>query len=130
MDHLRLRALALIEALGETGSLHKAARRLNVSQPALQDIPWGTKVIEYRGERISDAEAIRRIDAGADCIFELGEDQNVDGNEARYINHSRDDPNCFVLREDGRLWIVAGIEGIEAGEELTFDYGSDYFPDD
>lgn len=35
MDHLRLRALALIEALGETGSLHKAARRLNVSQPAL-----------------------------------------------------------------------------------------------
>lgn len=101
---------------------------------ALQDIPWGMKVIEYRGERISDAEAIRRIDAGADCIFELGEDLNVDGavdgNEARYINHSRDDPNCFVLREDGRLWIVAGIEGIEAGEELTFDYGSDYFPDD
>lgn len=35
MDHLRLRALTLIETLAETGSLHQAARRLNASQPAL-----------------------------------------------------------------------------------------------
>lgn len=35
MDHLRLRALTLISALAETGSLHQAARRLNTSQPAL-----------------------------------------------------------------------------------------------
>ncbi len=35
LDHLRLRSLSLIEAVAETGSLHQAARRLNVSQPAL-----------------------------------------------------------------------------------------------
>jgi len=35
MEHLRLRALALVSALAETGSLHQAARRLNTSQPAL-----------------------------------------------------------------------------------------------
>lgn len=35
MDHLRLRALTLVETLSTTGSLHEAARRLNVSQPAL-----------------------------------------------------------------------------------------------
>jgi DNA-binding transcriptional LysR family regulator len=35
MDHLRLRALTLIETLAEAGSLHQAARRLNTSQPAL-----------------------------------------------------------------------------------------------
>ncbi len=35
MDHLRLRALSLVEALADTGSLHQAARRLNTSQPAL-----------------------------------------------------------------------------------------------
>jgi len=35
MDHLRLRALTLVETLSATGSLHEAARRLNVSQPAL-----------------------------------------------------------------------------------------------
>lgn len=35
MDHLRLRALTLVETLADTGSLHQAARRMNVSQPAL-----------------------------------------------------------------------------------------------
>lgn len=35
IDHLRLRALTLIETLAETRSLHQAARQLNTSQPAL-----------------------------------------------------------------------------------------------
>lgn len=97
-----------------------------------EDIPWGVKIIEYKGERISDSAAERRIADGADCIFELGEDENldgaVDGNEARYANHARTHPNCFILRENGQIWIVAGIEGIKKGEELTFDYGSDFYP--
>jgi hypothetical protein len=29
---------------------------------------------------------------------------------------------------DDQIWIVAGIEGIEAGEELTYEYGSEYYP--
>jgi hypothetical protein len=43
-------------------------------------------------------------------------------------NHSRDRPNCFLLREKGKVWLVAGVEGIKAGDELTYDYGSDYYP--
>lgn len=35
LDHLRLRALTLVETLAQTGSLHQAARHLNTSQPAL-----------------------------------------------------------------------------------------------
>ncbi len=35
VDHLRLRALTLVETLADTGSLHQAARRMNTSQPAL-----------------------------------------------------------------------------------------------
>ena len=50
------------------------------------------------------------------------------GNAARYANHARKRPNCFVLRDDNRIWIVAGIEGIRKGEELTFDYGSTFYP--
>ncbi len=99
---------------------------------ALEAIAWGTRIIEYKGEVISDAVAEERITAGADCIFELCAGGNIDGavngNEARYVNHARRKPNCFVLREDGKIWIVAGIEGIEKGEELTFDYGSGYYP--
>ena len=99
---------------------------------ASQDIPWGVKIIEYKGQLVSDALADKRIAEGADCIFELGDDANLDGavegNEARYINHARPNPNCFILRDDDRIWVVAGIEGVRKGEELTFDYGSDYYP--
>jgi SET domain-containing protein len=99
---------------------------------SLEEIPWGTRIIEYKGEVISDAVAEERIARGADCIFEAGAGENIDGtvrgNEARYVNHARRKPNCFILREGGKIWIVAGIEGIERGEELTFDYGSGYYP--
>ena len=101
---------------------------------AANDIPWGVKIIEYQGELISDEIAEQRAANGADCIFELRENENVDGavdgNDARYINHERANPNCFVLRDDGRIWIVAGIEGVRKGEELTFDYGSCFYPPD
>jgi len=99
---------------------------------AVKEIPWGTKIIEYKGERIPDRIALARIADGADCIFELGKNQNIDGasrgNEARYANHRRRNPNCFILRDEGRIWIVAGIEGVAAGEEIIFDYGSTFFP--
>lgn len=99
---------------------------------ALEKIPWGARIIEYKGEVITDEVAEERIAGGADCIFELRAGENIDGavngSDARYVNHARRKPNCFILREDGRIWIVAGIEGIEKGEELTFDYGSGYYP--
>ena len=99
---------------------------------AAEEIPWGTKIIEYKGERIPDDLALSRIAAGADSIFELGPNVNIDGssrgNEARFANHRRRNPNAFILRDRGRIWIVAGIEGIAKGEEITFDYGSDFYP--
>jgi len=99
---------------------------------AAEEIPWGTKIVEYKGQRIADDVAFARIAAGADSIFELGRNVNIDGssrgNEARYANHRRRNPNAFILREKGRIWLVAGIEGIAKGEEITFDYGSTFFP--
>ena len=99
---------------------------------ALQDIPWGKKIKEYAGRIISDKEAKKRAKKGASAIMKLGANQNIDGfdegNGAAYANHSRENPNCFLLRQKGKIWLVAGIEGIKAGEELTYDYGSDYYP--
>ena len=98
---------------------------------AIRDISWGVKIIQYSGEHINDAEAEDRIDAGADAIFELAADKNIDGRSngslAQFINHDRKAPNCFVLRDGGKIWIVAGIEGVRRGQELTYDYGTDYF---
>ena len=99
---------------------------------AAEEIPWGTKIIEYKGDRIPDGVALARIAGGADSIFELGPNTNIDGsargNESRYANHRRRNPNAFILRDGGRIWLVAGIEGIAKGEEITFDYGSTFYP--
>ena len=63
-----------------------------------EEIPWGRKIIEYKGAVISDREAQTHIAAGANAIMELGRDQNIDGfdtgNGAALVNHSRGSPNC------------------------------------
>jgi uncharacterized protein len=47
-------------------------------------------------------------------------DAAVDGNEARFINHSCA-PNCDAVIDDGRIWIET-IRDVEPGEELAYDY--------
>jgi SET domain-containing protein len=98
---------------------------------ALEDIPWGKKIKQYAGKIISDKQAQKRAKEGATAIMELDEDKNIDGfddgNGAAYANHNRENPNCFLLRQKDKIWLVAGIEGIKAGQELTYDYGSDYY---
>lgn len=101
-------------------------------------IPAETRIIEYVGEFITKAEAIRREKSrlerqrlGADgCvyIFELNKrfdlDGRTEGNLARLINHSCA-PNCRSETIRGRIWIIAQRD-IPEGEELTFDYGYGY----
>ena len=47
-------------------------------------------------------------------------DAAVDGNEARFINHSCD-PNCDAVVERERIWIET-IRDVEPSEELAYDY--------
>lgn len=44
----------------------------------------------------------------------------IDGNEARWINHSCD-PNCEAIEEEDRIFIYA-LRDIRPGEELFYDY--------
>jgi SET domain-containing protein len=96
---------------------------------ALRRIPKGTRIIEYTGERVSHAEADRRYaDKDADdnhtFLFIVDGrtviDAGINGNEARFINHSCD-PNCETVIEDRRIFIDA-VRTIEPGEELHYDY--------
>ncbi len=94
---------------------------------ARTDIPVGTRLIEYVGEKISKAESLRRCEANNEYIFTLDDAHDLDGNvpwnPARLLNHSCA-PNCEAELDDGRIWIVA-LREIKAGEELTFNYGYD-----
>lgn len=98
---------------------------------AARKIPAGTRVFEYEGEIISPDEADRRHPVNPDdpfhtFFFALGNDTvidgNVNGNDARWINHSCE-PNCETEEtDDYRVYIVA-LRDIPRGEELFFDYG-------
>lgn len=104
---------------------------------ATKDIPAGTRIIEYVGERITKAESDRRDEAraaraakgGDGCvyIFEINKRHDIDGdvpwNTARFINHSCE-PNCESENVRGHIWITASRD-IAKGEELTYDYGFD-----
>jgi hypothetical protein len=96
---------------------------------ATRPIAKGARLIEYVGERISTEEADERYDDDArehhhTFLFAVGDDEVIDasvnGNEARFINHSCD-PNCEAVDEDGRIFIEA-IKDIEPGAELGYDY--------
>jgi SET domain-containing protein len=96
---------------------------------AARRIRKGTRIVEYVGERVTHAEADRRyedrpIDDNHTLLFIVDArtviDAGVRGNAARFINHSCA-PNCETLIEDGRVFIRA-LRGIEAGEELSYDY--------
>jgi SET domain-containing protein len=96
---------------------------------ARTDIPKGTKIIEYVGEKIGNAEADRRYDDAAmkrhhTFLFILNSrtcvDAAFDGNQSRFLNHSCD-PNCEAVIARGHIW-VESIKAIPAGTELVYDY--------
>lgn len=96
---------------------------------ARRDIAKGERIIEYTGEKISNAEADRRYDDDQmrrhhTFLFILNSkmcvDAAFDGNAARFLNHSCD-PNCEAVIERGHIWIEA-VRNIPAGTELLYDY--------
>jgi len=97
---------------------------------ATRHIPKGTRIVEYLGERISHKDADDRYaakgqDDGHTFLFVVSRrvviDAGVDGNDARFINHSCA-PNCDTVIEDERVFIEA-LRDIEPGEELGYEYG-------
>ena len=96
---------------------------------ASRRIPAGTRLIEYAGERLTPKQADERYPDDESTrhhtfLFAIDDDIVVDaavnGNDARFINHSCD-PNCDAVIEDGRIWIET-ISNVEVGEELAYDY--------
>lgn len=106
---------------------------------ALRNIPKNTRIIQYKGEKISKEEGTKRLEKSFDkhkidtnhaatYIFELNDEFDLDGdvpeNDAKYINHSCE-PNCdFEIKNDD-IWIFANRD-IKKGEELSYNYGFDF----
>ena len=93
---------------------------------AEEDIKKDSFVIEYTGNILSSKEADAR---GGKYLFEVNSRKVIDGsgreNKARYINHSCR-PNCEIEIKKGRVFVYAR-KNIKKGEELSYDYGKEYF---
>jgi SET domain-containing protein len=90
------------------------------------DIPKGTRIVQYTGERILKDDLEKHKGR---YLFTLNEKWTIDGksrsNLARYANHSCR-PNAETITTVKSIWIIAKRK-IKMGEEITYNYGKDYF---
>jgi hypothetical protein len=97
---------------------------------ATKPIKKGTKIIRYFGP-ILDSKKEEDDAIENKYLFELNDRWTIDGssrdNVARYINHScRPNAESDVKPRKRKIFIRA-IKDIEPGEEINYDYGTDYF---
>jgi SET domain-containing protein len=98
---------------------------------AAERIRKNARIIDYAGELVrndeSEAREERYLAHGCIWVFRVNRtwsrDAAVDGNIARFINHSCT-PNCWFEVVDKTIWIRAARD-IRKGEELTYNYSID-----
>jgi hypothetical protein len=97
---------------------------------ATKPIKKGAKIIRYFGPLLDSRK--KKDDAIENkYLFELNGRWTIDGsvreNIARYINHAcRPNAESDVKPRKRKVYIRA-IKNIETGEEINYDYGTDYF---
>lgn len=110
-----------------TSSSSLAVRRTNTGLGlfTLRPIRAGKRIIEYVGPIVT-TEVVER--SRGKYFFRIDDDYAIDGrarsNAARYINHSCL-PNAEAYVYGRRLWIYSK-RSIQAGEQITLDYGEEY----
>ncbi|AWM11214.1 SET domain-containing protein [Bradyrhizobium symbiodeficiens] len=97
---------------------------------ATMPIKKGTRIIRYFGP-ILDSKIPAHDEIENKYLFELNGRWTIDGsvrkNLARYINHScRPNAESDVRPRERKVFIRA-IRNIEPGDEINYDYGTDYF---
>lgn len=103
---------------------------------AARNLPANLELLEYKGRRLTHAEADEiygdSVETGHTFLFTLNDeyiiDANVNGNDARFINHSCD-PNCQAFMHEAKdgnpkhqYVMIETKRAIKYGEELTYDY--------
>ena len=97
---------------------------------ATKPIKKGTKIIRYFGPLLDSKK--KKDDAIENkYLFELTNRWTIDGsvrkNIARYINHACKPNAESDVKPRKRKVIIRAIKNIEPGEEINYDYGTDYF---
>jgi hypothetical protein len=97
---------------------------------ATQPIKKGAKIVRYFGPLLDSKK--KKDDAIENkYLFELNNRWTIDGsvrkNVARYINHAcRPNAESDVSARKRKV-VIRAIKNIEPGQEINYDYGTDYF---
>jgi hypothetical protein len=97
---------------------------------ANEDIKEGELIIEYVGKILIDDEADEANEKNENMyLFDVASHKTIDGsgkdNIARYANHGCNaNAESEIIKE--RVFLRA-TEDIKKGEEITFDYGEEFF---
>src|SRR5713226_5198919 len=97
---------------------------------ATKPIKKGTKIVRYFGPLLDSKK--KKDDAVENkYLFELNDRWTIDGsvreNIARYINHACKPNAESDVRPRKRKVFIRAIKNISPGEEINYDYGTDYF---
>src|SRR3569832_2127828 len=97
---------------------------------ATKPIKKGAKIVRYFGPLLDSRK--KKDDAVENkYLFELNKRWTIDGsvreNVARYINHACKPNAESDVKPRKRKVIIRAIKNIEPGEEINYDYGTDYF---
>src|SRR5580700_153113 len=107
-----------------------ARSRTGLGLFATRKIKKGAKIVRYFGPLLDSKK--KKDDAIENkYLFELNNRWTIDGsvreNVARYINHAcRPNAESDVKPRKRKVFIRA-IKNIEPGDEINYDYGTDYF---
>jgi hypothetical protein len=97
---------------------------------ATKPIKKGARIVRYFGPLL-DSRNKKHDDIENKYLFELNGRWTIDGsvrkNVARYINHAcRPNAESDVSARKRKV-VIRAIKNIEPGEEINYDYGTDYF---
>jgi hypothetical protein len=97
---------------------------------ATKPIKKGAKIVRYFGPLLDSRK--KKDDAVENkYLFELNGRWTIDGsvrqNIARYINHACKPNAESDVSARKRKVVIRAIKNIEPGEEINYDYGTDYF---
>lgn len=93
---------------------------------ALEEIPKGVCFLEYKGRELSEDE---KYTSKSRYLFEINKKITLDGwikgNKAKYINYACNPNSEFETKKD-KVFVIS-LKKIKKGEEITIDYGEEYF---
>src|SRR6202045_766412 len=128
--HQRCSCLIVMPVLSSKKPYRVGRSRTGLGLFATKRIKKGTKIIRYFGPLLDSKK--KKDDAIENkYLFELDNRWTIDGsvraNVARYINHACKPNAESDVRPRKRKVFIRAIKNIEPGEEINYDYGTDYF---